>query len=459
LTTYVNMKARNNPRCAGAILLAVALMAAPSLLRAQVSLATVVDLAQRNSSEVKLAEADVKKAEAGLASTIDVLYPSGQFSSGLPLLPSVGYSGTPPSIFTSSVQALVFSPSQKKYIGAARDGLQAATLALKNAKEQVALDASIVYIELDLVNQQLAAAQQQETLSSRLIEIEQQRAEAGVDPLSELLQAQLTAEQLKLKRLHLETRAGTLMQQLAGLTGLPPGSINPDHASIPEIPRIRAHEPSGLRFGIEAAQSLASSKEKQAKGDALSVFLPQAVLSMQYNRFTTLLNNADSYYFVQQVSPGHFINVHLKPDNFASGIQINVPLFDWVHRDKARESAADALRAKVELEQAERQNEVQIAQLTGNLRELDTLSEIAGLKQQIAQEQIKAVEAQLELGNGAPPGAQAQLSPKAEQLARIEERQKFQDALDAALDLSKARLGLLRALGHMEDWLRELHGK
>ena len=62
-------------------------------------------------------------------------------------------------------------------------------------------------------------------------------------------------------------------------------------------------------------------------------------------------------------------------------------------------------------------------------------------------------------GNGSGTGAQPQLSPKAEQLARIDERQKFQDALDAGLDLSKARLGLLRALGHMQDWLDELHAK
>jgi hypothetical protein len=104
---------------------------------------------------------------------------------------------------------------------------------------------------------------------------------------------------------------------------------------------------------------------------------------------------------------------------------------------------------------------VQIAELTGNLRELDTLAEIATLKQQIANEQLKSVLAQLELGNGSGsgPGAQPQLSPKAEQLARIDERQKFQDAQDAGFDLAKARLSLLRALGHMEDWLGELHAK
>ncbi len=34
--------------------------------------------------------------------------------------------------------------------------------------------------------------------------------------------------------------------------------------------------------------------------------------------------------------------------------------------------------------------------------------------------------------------------------------QRIQDALDAGFDLAKARLSLLRALGHMDDWLHEL---
>ena len=69
--------------------------------------------------------------------------------------------------------------------------------------------------------------------------------------------------------------------------------------------------------------------------------------------------------------------------------------------------------------------------------------------------------AQLELGNGSGigPGSTPQLSPKAEELARIDERQKYQDARDAEFDLARTRLSLLRALGHMEDWLNELHAK
>jgi hypothetical protein len=118
------------------------------------------------------------------------------------------------------------------------------------------------------------------------------------------------------------------------------------------------------------------------------------------------------------------------------------------------------LRATVEAEQARQQNDLQITSLTSSLRELDAQAEIASLKQQIAKEQLQSVLAQLELGNGTEsgPAAQPQLTPKAEQLARIDERQKYVESLDAGFDLAKARLSLLRALGHMEDWLNELHG-
>ena len=97
--------------------------------------------------------------------------------------------------------------------------------------------------------------------------IEQQRAEAGVDPLSDLLQARLTAAQLKLKRLHLETRAATLAKQLAVLTGLPVGSITPDHASIPEIPAVKADVAERSPLAVQSAQMLAPQSKKQAKGD------------------------------------------------------------------------------------------------------------------------------------------------------------------------------------------------
>jgi len=432
------------------LVIGAAFAVASTVASAQVSLSTVVDLARRNSNAVKLAESDVNKANAVLSQTKDVIIPTVLFSTGVPVFPQVGFTGNPPSIWTATVQSLIFGVPQKRYIDAARFGLQAASSKLLDAREQVALEASTAYIELDTIERELAAAHQQEGFADRLVAIEQERAEAGVDPLSELLHARLTAAELKLRRQHLETRQKTLSTQLAALTGLPVGSITPDHASIPEIPRLKGNEPPHNLAGVHAAQLIARSRMLSAKGDREINYMPQLSFGAQYNRNTTLLNNVDFYF----ANP-------LPANNFSSGIAIEVPVFDMGRRAKARESAADALRAKIEAEQAERQNDLQIEELSDSIRELDTQAEIASLKQQIAGDQLKSVLAELELGNGSGvgPNATPQQSPKSEQLARIEERQKLQDAMDAEFELAKARLGLLRALGHMEDWLHELHTK
>jgi len=442
------LKTTHNPRRAWTpILLALALATAPTLLPAQVSLATVVDLAQRNSSAVKLAEADVQKAQAALAQTLDAYVPNFVIGS------NVGYShGFPagqPSVGSATMQSLVLSYSQRQYTKAARAGLDATNLSLKDAREQVALDASTTYVELDTVDRELGASRQQETLAGDLVRIEEQRTEAGVDSGLDLLQTRLKAAQLKLQRLHLETRAATLSKQLAVLTGMPVGSILPDHASIPEIPAVTADEAPRSLPGLDAAGAIARSKQLQAKGDDLSWRRPQIGFGAVYNYDSNELNSYTTYYN------------NFTPNNVSFGLQVTLPFFDFALRAKAKETAAEALRATVEAEQARQQNDVQIATLTGSLRELDALAEVASLKQQIAAEQLKTVLTQLELGNGAEtgPGAQPQLTPKAEQLARIDERQKYEDALDASLDLAKARLNLLRALGHMQDWLNELHAK
>lgn len=431
------------------LLLLTASLFAAALLPAQapVSLATVVDLAQRNSTAVRAAQADVSKARAVLSQSKDAVVPALMVSTGLPVFPSEGFTGSPPTLWSATIQSLVYSVPQKYFIDSARDGLRAADINLKDAREQVALEASTAYIELDTVNQELASARAQEADTSRLVDIEQQRTEAGVDPVSDLLQARLTAANVRLKRLHLETRASVLAKQLAELTGLPDGSLAPDHASIPEIPQIRASDPARTVHSIESARLVASARLKAAKGDEAVSYFPQLAFFMQYNRNTTLLNDINSYF----ARP-------LPANNFSSGISIQIPIFDMSHRAKARESAADALRSKVEAEQAERQNEVQIAQLTGSLRELDALADIAQLKQQIAAEQLKTVQTQLESGNGSG-GSTPQLSPKAEQLALIDQRQKTQEALDAGFDLAKARLNLMRALGHMDDWLHLLNAR
>jgi len=121
-----------------------------------------------------------------------------------------------------------------------------------------------------------------------------------------------------------------------------------------------------------------------------------------YNYDSNELNSYTTYYN------------NFTPNNVSFGLQVTLPFFDFVLRAKAKQTAAEALRATVEAEQAKQQNDVQIASLTGSLRELDAIAEVASLKQQIADEQLKTVLTQLELGNGAETGlgAQPQLTPR-----------------------------------------------
>jgi outer membrane protein TolC len=410
-------------------------------------------MAQRNSSAVKLANADVLRAESLLKQSKDVYIPNLVVGSSVGP-PSIGFTFSQPSIANATVQSLFFSYPQKQYILAAQEGVHGAALNLKDAKEQAALDASADYIELDTVSRELETAQQQSEFADRLLLIEQQRQEAGVDPLSEVLQARLIVAQLKLRVTHLQSRASTLLSQLASLTGLPAASIRTLHSSIPEVPALTAEQPAGsdplVLAGVQAARAQAASRQFQAKGDYLSAkHWPLIAFGAQYNRDATSLNNYNTYFSAKR---------KFKADNFNAGFNIQIPIYDRSKKDKSRETAAESLRATVEAEQAQRQNDVQIATLSANLRELSALAEVASLKQQIATEQVKTVRTSLESGNGAgtDPGAPPQQSPKAEQQALIDERQKTIDALDTGFDLTKARLGLLRALGHMDDWLREV---
>ncbi len=153
---------------------------------------------------------------AELAQSRDAFIPSVSFGSGLPAFPEVGFTGSLPTIWDSTIQSLVFSMPQIQYIHAARAGPEGRTTGAEGCAG--AGGAGCFRPPTSSWTRSTGNSRPRANRSRMrrgLVEIEQQRAEAGVDPLSTLLQAQLTAAQLKLNRLHLETRAATLSKQLA----------------------------------------------------------------------------------------------------------------------------------------------------------------------------------------------------------------------------------------------------
>jgi outer membrane protein TolC len=407
---------------------------------AQVSLPTVVDLAVRNSTQVHIAMANVQRALAGLSETKDVYLPS--FVLGSSLGYSYGFPVGQPSVYNVGSQSLLFSFSQPDYIRAARASLNAAQLNLKDGEEQVALDTALGYVQLDKDLREMAALDEEKGFAEKLVDIEQQRLQVGVDGRMELTRAELTSAQVDEKRLHLEDDANQMRQKLAHLTGLPTSGFTTDARSIPAEPTILTNDASESRLGasaaIQAAYATAKSKTMLSFGDAKQNYRPQFSFGGEYNRYAEFNNYAEYY-------------LRFQHNNFDVGVQITIPLFDASRRAKARESAAEAVRANAEAEQAKNQVSEQVLSLRHSVAELTIQRRIAQLQSELAGEQLATIQTQLQNGSGSPNAPQ--VTPKDEQLAHIQERERYQDALDAAFQLTSVELNLMRSLGEIQDWV------
>ena len=420
------------------------LLALSPVARAQVSMYTAVDMALRNSTSVRMATADLDRAQAGLTEARDVYKPSLALGGGPGY--SYGFPLGEPSIFNVTSQSLVLSFSQPDYIRSARANVKASQLALKDIRQQVVLDTALDYIELDKIARQLAALDAQNTAADRLVTIEQQRIDAGLEARTELLRAKLTAAQMRLKRLHIEDDAELLRQKLANLTGLPAATFVTSSQSIPAPPSFVAADP-GLRAnlaaigndGVASAYAAAHAKNYVAFGDRRQVLRPQIGFGATYSLFSNY-NNYSEYYKSFQTN------------NFAVGIQITLPLFSASLRDKARGSAADAVHALAQADQLRDQTGEQALQLQKSLQELSAQEEVAQLQSDLSESELQTVMAQLKSGSGSATGPQ--LTPKDEQQARIQERQRYLDLLDTRFELTRAQLNLLRTMGTIEEWAK-----
>lgn len=82
--------------------------------------------------------------------------------------------------------------------------------------------------------------------------------------------------------------------------------------------------------------------------------------------------------------------------------------------------------------------------------EMAARAEVVGLDRELAQDQLDIIRTQLTAGN---PNGQP-ITPKDEQNALVQERQKYLDFIDADLQLRNAQINLLRSSGQLESWLK-----
>lgn len=407
--------------------------------QAQLSLFTAVDLARRNSPSIRIAQADVLRAEAGFSEARDAYVPS--LTAGSAAGYSYGFLGGVPSVFNAQIQSLLISFSQPDYIRSAKANLHAATLSLQDALDQVELDSALDYLQLSSIDQQLSALDEEKSYAEKLQAIEQDRLSAGIESQIAATRTELTAAQADLKRLDLLAQAALLRKRLSDLTGLPEDDLRPDPKSIPGAPVGEPRLISAFNSGVQAAYSSAAGKHYVARGDSRQNYHPQIGFGFTYEYVEANLNNYKNYYPTGT----------LQPNNFGLAAQITFPLFNAATSAHARGSAAEAVHADFQAEQGRQLSEQQAVQLQQSFPELHAQARIADLQAKLAQQQLQSVLLQLQSPPASPTGVA--LTPADEMQARIEERARFSDALEARFTLLKAQLGLLRVTGGLHAWL------
>ncbi len=423
---------------------------APTLLsataQAQVTFATAVDLALTHSPKIRVAQADLDKARASLAQSRSVYVPVVVAGAGIG--ESYGYSPNPPTLFTFNAQSLVFNFSQRDYIRASRFGLNAAGLALQDARQAVIEDTALSFLALRHDQERQAVLTQENEMAQRLVRIVSDRVDAGRDTAIDLTEAQLTAAQSHLSALRQQDDSANDRDHLALAMGMSPMATLTADGSIPDAPETFHAAPAlseAATPAVAAAYATAASKEEQTRGDHRYLLRPQFSLIAQYNRYATF---TDSFATLENIN-----GTKIGSNEGVFAVEIQVPLFDKLHKAKADESAADALHARAEADDAQRTALDGQLKLRHSVEVLQAQSDVARLEQQLAKQQLDALTAQLNTASANPNGPA--LSPKDEQNSRIAERQKYLALIDADYQLREAQIQLLRQTGQIEAWVRQ----
>ncbi len=429
---------------------AAALLACGPAVHAQISLQSAVNLALKNSPRIKAAQADLNRATAARGEAKDAFVPV--------VATTAGYgqaTGAPlgvPIIFSISSQSLVFSYSQRDYMRSAQASVDAAEHALRNQQIEVVEDTTNTYLALENARQRQRVLREATEMAARLVTITSDRVRAGVDANVELPKSRRTATQFRLLALQLQDEVAGNARHLATLTGLPVASIQTDSSSIPEFTpsaapasEITTEEPDGE--GVAALFSTAKAKEYVAFGDHRYLLRPQVSFGANYSRVDTGLSSYADYY----PRYGGTATSPNSQNSLSFGLQVTLPLLDLAHRSRARESAADAARFYADAQQQQGIFREGRAKLRNATLELQLRSDLARDEQEIAQDQIEAL--QVELRTAAMPQNGIQATPKDLLNAQLQERQRSLELLNVQLLLRQTQVNLLRQTDGLSIWV------
>jgi outer membrane protein len=400
---------------------------------------SAIQLAISHSTEIAIAQADVKRAAAAYLETRRAYIPSlvigsdAGYAYGFPL----SLEGAAPTLFNLTTQSTVWNPALREFVRAANSDKKISAAQSRDEREQVILDTALSYIQLDKAEEKHTILSSAAKVAAEVEREEGLRVEEGVDSATEQTKAKLTSAMLRVQIAQTEGAIDFLRTRLSQLTGLSAGSIETVRQSIPLVPNEDGGSAESAAIqsnaAVEAATYSTISKQLRAKGVRKGLY-PTADFAAQYGLINTTLTNFEQF----------FVPHSFRTENVTVGLVLRLNFLNFSQRARIAEADADALRARKEAEQVKNRVLLGSLKLRHDVEQFSAAGDVAQLRYQLAQTQLDAAHSRVQSGTGRFREVQD---------AAIDAANRTLERIDADFDLEKAQLQLLRQTGKLENWV------
>ncbi len=396
-----------------------------------------VTLAVQNSREVALArmQYNVSDKSAGLlrANFRPNLY-SGSgaaWTDGFPQTP-----GGQPTLFNLQYIQTVFNRPLTGQVRAAEERTLASQLEVGRVEDEVRVEAASAYLELAKVRHALQLLRTERESAQRITDLTRARVAEGLELPIEVTRAQLTAARIEQRIVQFEGREEFLAGRLRQLMGLPAGQefeVSTDQ--LPPDPAQPVDELIHLAL-VNSTELKQAEHERRAREHRLSGekggYLPTLDLVSYFGVYSTA-NDFDKFY------------TRFERTSVSFGVRVRIPIFSSTTSSAVALARTELSAAEQEIRNKRAALDLSVRQQARQSREMEAGREVARLEMELAQENVRVLQAQFQEGR---------LGLREVEKARVEEHEKWLAFLDAEFQRQKAQLELLRSTGQLAQVLQ-----
>jgi outer membrane protein TolC len=354
------------------------------------------------------------------------------YTSGFPLLEG----GGAPSVFSLSYNEQIFNPPLKGDERAAQQRAEGQRFSMEGVRDAVMVRAALGYLELGKVRHALELMRRERLSAGHILDATRERADAGRELPIEVTRAQLTSARIEQRIAQLEDRDDSLSGELRDMMGLPddqPIEVSTDDFPAAAVDATKDLVAAAMANNVELKQA---ETEKRAREEKLrgerGGYWPTFSLIGQYNVLSKINNYTDFFNKFQR-------------NNVIFGLSVQVPIFASRTTSAVAFARADLNAANVALEKKRSELSLDVRRKARVVREADLGGEVARLELQVAQENVRVLQAQFDQGRGSLKDLEA---------ANLEENDKWLAFLDANYARQQAQLDLLRTTGQLSTALQ-----